>query len=152
MLEKDIKDRQVTKDLHERRIGELQLKVEQAAFMESDFKRQTEKLSSTEEASKMIEDQLSAQSRKKKELEEELRKTKEKFDIFQTEAMMKKKKEKSANNLSSEDISNLGIFQSVVAEAGSLRNHATKVKINMLKFSTIASKQPPKTQTDTKRR
>lgn len=108
--------------------------------MESEFKRQTDKLNSIEEASKIIEDELSAQSRKKKEVEEELRKTKEKFDIFQTETMMKNKKAKSANNLSSEDISSLTIFKSVVAEAGSLRNHATKVKINMLKFSTIASK------------
>ena len=40
ILEKEIKDRQVTKELHERRIGELQLKVEQAVFLESDFKRQ----------------------------------------------------------------------------------------------------------------
>ena len=69
--------------------------------MESDYRRQTDKLNSIEEASKIIEDQLSAQSRKKKEVEEELRKTKEKFDIFQTETMMKNKKAKNANNLSS---------------------------------------------------
>lgn len=37
-----------------------------------------------EEASKILEDELSSQSKRKKELEEELRKTKEKFDIFQT--------------------------------------------------------------------
>lgn len=54
LLEKDIKDRQVTKELYERRIGELQLKVEQGSFVESDFKRQTEKLKSMEEASKII--------------------------------------------------------------------------------------------------
>lgn len=75
ILEKELKDNQVTKELHERRIGELQLKVEQAAFLESDFKRQTEKLNSLEEASKIIEDELSAQSKRKKELEEQLRKT-----------------------------------------------------------------------------
>ena len=95
ILEKELKDSQVTKELHERRIGELQLKVEQAAFLESDFKRQSEKLSSLEEASKIIEDELAAQSRRKKELEEELRKTREKFDIFQTETMMKQKKLKN---------------------------------------------------------
>jgi hypothetical protein len=54
LLEKDIKDRQVTKELYERRIGELQLKVEQGSFVESDFKRQTEKMKSMEEASKII--------------------------------------------------------------------------------------------------
>jgi hypothetical protein len=59
-------------------------------------------------------------------LDEELRKTKEKFDIFQTETVMKQKKTKSATNLSTEDISNLAIFKSVVTEAGALRNHATK--------------------------
>ncbi len=32
LLEKEIKDRQSTKELHERRIGELQLKVEQASL------------------------------------------------------------------------------------------------------------------------
>jgi hypothetical protein len=44
--------------------------VEQGSFVESDFKRQTEKLKSMEEASKIIEDELSAQSKRKKELEE----------------------------------------------------------------------------------
>lgn len=43
MLEKEIKDRQSTKELHERRIGELQLKVEQASLMEGEFKRQADK-------------------------------------------------------------------------------------------------------------
>ena len=66
LLEKEIKDRIVTKELHERRIGELQLKVEQAAFLESDFKRQSDKLASLEEASKIIEDELGSQSKKKK--------------------------------------------------------------------------------------
>ena len=62
----------------------------------------------------MIEDELAAQSRRKKELEEELRKTKEKFDIFQTETMMKQKKQK-ANSLSTEDLSSLAIFKTVLA-------------------------------------
>lgn len=99
-MEKEIKDRQSTKELHERRIGELQLKVEQASLNESEFRRQTEKFRNLEEANKIIEDELNTQIRKKKDLEEELKKTKEKFDIFQTETMMKQKKQKSAANLS----------------------------------------------------
>ena len=115
ILEKEIKDRQSTKELHERRIGELQLKVEQASLNENEFKRQTEKFRNLEEANKLIEDELNAQIRKKKDLEEELKKTKEKFDIFQTETMMKQKKQKSAANLSNEDLSNLAIFKTVLA-------------------------------------
>ena len=73
---------------------------------------------------------MAAQSRRKKEVEEKLRKTNEKFDIFQTETMMKQKKQKSAANLSSEDLSNLAIFKTVLAEAGALRNHDTKRKLH----------------------
>jgi hypothetical protein len=51
--------------------------------------------------------------------------------------MMKQKKMKSSSNLSSEDLSNLTIFKSVVAEAGALRNHTTKVKIHELNFSKL---------------
>jgi hypothetical protein len=70
VLEKEIKDRQSTKELHERRIGELQLKVEQAALMEGEFRRQADKFRNLEEANKLIEDELAAQSRRKKEVEE----------------------------------------------------------------------------------
>lgn len=52
--------------------------------------------------------------------------------------MMKQKKLKNTA-LSSEDISNLAIFKSVIAEAGSLRNHVTKLKVNQLKFSAVAT-------------
>ena len=78
----------------------MQLKVEQASLNESEFRRHTEKFRNLEEANKLIEEELNAQIRKKKDLEEELRKIKEKFDIFQTETMMKQKKQKSAANLS----------------------------------------------------
>ena len=112
----------------------MQLKVEQGAFLESDFKRQTEKMKSLEEANKLIEDELGAQSRKKKELEEDLKRTREKFDIFQTEAMMKHKKQRGLTN---EDLSSLAIFKSVVAEAGALRNHSTRTKIHELRFAPL---------------
>ena len=55
-------------------------------------------MKSLEEANKLIEDELGTQSRKKKELEEDLKRTKEKFDIFQTEAMMKHKKQRGLTN------------------------------------------------------
>jgi hypothetical protein len=142
LLEKEIKDRQSTKELHERRIGELQLKVEQASLMEGEFRRQADKFRNLEEANKLIEDELAAQSKRKKELEEELKKTKEKFDIFQTETMMKQKKQKSAASLSNEDISNLAIFKTVLADAGALRNHATKRKIHELAFSPLLTSKP----------
>ncbi len=43
--------------------------------------------------------------------------------------MMKQKKQK-ATNLSNEDLSNLAIFKTVLAEAGALRNHSTKQKLH----------------------
>jgi uncharacterized protein (DUF4213/DUF364 family) len=106
------------------------LKVEQANLNESEFKRQAEKFRNLEDANKLIEDELNSQIKKKKEVEDELKKTKEKFDIFQTETMMKQKKQKTASNLSNEDLSNLAIFKTVLAEAGALRNHATKRKLH----------------------
>lgn len=51
--------------------------------------------------------------------------------------MMKQKKMKSSTNLSSEDLSNLSIFKSVLSEAGSLRNQVTKQKIHELNFSKL---------------
>lgn len=43
--------------------------------------------------------------------------------------MMKQKKQK-ANSLSTEDLSSLAIFKTVLAEAGALRNYATKRKLH----------------------
>lgn len=43
---------------------------------------------------------------------------------------MKQKKKKAESNLSNEDLSNLAIFKTVLAEAGALRNHSTKRKLN----------------------
>jgi len=65
--------------------------------------------------------------------------------------MMKQKKLKNSS-LSSEDISNLAIFKSVVAEAGALRNHATKFKINQLKFSAVVLGQNPSNYSEVSRR
>ena len=44
--------------------------------------------------------------------------------------MMKQRKQKNANNLSTEDISNLSVFKSVVTEAETLRNHIAKRKVH----------------------
>jgi hypothetical protein len=42
--------------MHEKRIGELHLKVEQSAFYETECRRQTEKMKSMEENNKIVED------------------------------------------------------------------------------------------------
>ena len=107
---------------------------------------------SLEEAGKILEEELSSQNKRKKEIEEELRKTKEKFDIFQTETIMKQKKLKSSTSLSTEDLSNLTIFKSVIAEAGALRNHATKEKVHQLKFSIVCSDLHKKAENGSNRR
>lgn len=54
--------------------------------------------------------------------------------------MMKQKKMKSTSHLSSEDISSLTIFKSVVSEAGALRNQNTKLKLHELNFSKLMAK------------
>ena len=80
-----------------------------------------------------------------------MRKTKEKFDIFQTETMVKQKKHKS-NNLSTEDISNLAIFKTVLADAGALRNHTAKRKLHELAFSPLLAQPTQPKQQDNGRR
>lgn len=55
---------------------------------------------------------------------------------------MKQKKQKSSNSLSSEDLSNLAIFKTVLADAGALRNHATKRKLHELSFSPLLAAKP----------
>lgn len=65
--------------------------------------------------------------------------------------MMKQKQLKSSA-LSSEDISNLAIFKSVISEAGALRNHLTKLKVNQLKFSTVTSASESKKNPENSRR
>lgn len=66
--------------------------------------------------------------------------------------MMKQKKQKASNNLSTEDISNLAIFKSVVAEASALRHHQTKRKLHELSFSPILNPRPaPAKEPNTRR-
>lgn len=50
---------------------------------------------------------------------------------------MKQKKQKAGTSLSSEDLSNLSIFKSVVAEAGALKNHQIRRQLHELSFSPI---------------
>ena len=57
--------------------------------------------------------------------------------------MMKHKRQKGLTN---EDLSSLAIFKSVVAEAGALRNHATKTKIHELSFAPLME-EPKKMST-----
>lgn len=66
--------------------------------------------------------------------------------------MMKQKKLKSSANLSTEDLSSLAIFKSVVSEAGSLRNHLTKQKIHQLNFSQLLAQPKPAPKPNSNRR
>ena len=47
-------------------------------------------------------------------LEEELKKIKERFDLLQTETMMRSKRQKTSQALSSEDVANLAIFKNAI--------------------------------------
>lgn len=58
ILERDVKDKQNSKEVYEKRIGELQLKVEQATTLENENKRFSEKIKSYEDANKIIEEEM----------------------------------------------------------------------------------------------
>lgn len=66
ILERDVKDKQNSKEVYEKRIGELQLKVEQATTLENENKRFSDKIKSYEEANKIIEEEMLEQSKKRK--------------------------------------------------------------------------------------
>jgi len=78
--EKDLKDKIVVKEVLEKRIGELQLRVEQIAGLESEIKRLNEKLKNSEEGTRAMEEEIDTLLKKKANVEEELRKLKEKYD------------------------------------------------------------------------
>ena len=63
---------------------QLRLKVEQSVSIDNENKRLTEKLKSFEETNRMLEDEIGDQNMKKKMVDEELKKLKEKYDTLQT--------------------------------------------------------------------
>ena len=60
------------------------MKVEQSVSIDNENKRLTEKLKSFEETNRMLEDEIGDQNMKKKMVDEELKKLKEKYDTLQT--------------------------------------------------------------------
>jgi hypothetical protein len=65
--------------------------------------------------------------------------------------MIKQKKQKSTA-LSTEDLSSLAIFKTVIADAGALRNHAAKRKLHELAFSPLLAARPHPKREDGGRR
>ena len=65
--------------------------------------------------------------------------------------MMKQKKLKSSTSISSEDLSSLAIFKSVLSESGALRNHSTKLKLHEIKFSGLDLPHPASTSQSNRR-
>ena len=70
-------------------------------------------------------------------LEEELKKIKERFDLLQTETMMRSKRQKTSQALSSEDVANLAIFKNAIKESNTLRTLDMKKKVMQMKQSPI---------------
>lgn len=68
--EKEIKDKNVVKEVLEKRIGELQLRVEQIAGLEAEIKRLNDKLKNAEEGSKAMEDEIDNLIKKKSHAED----------------------------------------------------------------------------------
>ena len=65
---------------------------------------------------------------------------------------MRSKSNKKAVALSSEDVSSMAVFKSVLNEAGSLRNHACKRKIHELAFSPLLMERPKEKESNGGRR
>ena len=63
--EKDLKDKIVVKEVLEKRIGELQLRVEQISGLESEIKRLNEKLKNSEEGTNTMEEEIDTLLKKK---------------------------------------------------------------------------------------
>ena len=63
--EKDLKDKIVVKEVLEKRIGELQLRVEQISGLESEIKRLNEKLKNSEEGTNAMEEEIDTLLKKK---------------------------------------------------------------------------------------
>ena len=63
--EKDLKDKIVVKEVLEKRIGELQLRVEQISGLESEIKRLNEKLKNSEEGTNAMEKEIDTLLKKK---------------------------------------------------------------------------------------
>jgi DNA repair exonuclease SbcCD ATPase subunit len=73
----------------------LQLKVEQSISLENENKRLNEKLKSEKDTQKMIEEEITEQSKRRKSAEEDLKKIKEKYDELQTRSILAPKKNKN---------------------------------------------------------
>lgn len=125
ILEKEIKDRQATKQLHEKRIGQLLLKVEQSSTYEIENKRLKDKLLTYEDAKKIIQDQLQGQVAKRKDLEDQVRKLKERIQGLETEGLEKSKEKKvsalAASSMPAEEVTSLALFKNVLKECDFLK-------------------------------
>lgn len=90
------------------------------------------------------------QSKKRKLLEEELKKIKDKYEYLQTDMMMRNKRNKntSIQGLNSEDVANLAIFKNAIKESNNMRTLEIKKKMMQLKLSPIykmnAKEEEPK--------
>lgn len=125
ILEKEIKDRQATKQLHEKRIGQLLLKVEQSSTCEIENKRLKDKLHTYEDTNKIIQDQLQGQVAKRKDLEDQVRKLKERIQGLETEGLEKSKEKKvsalAASSMPAEEVTSLALFKNVLKECDFLK-------------------------------
>lgn len=65
---------------------------------------------------------MGEQSKKRKLVEEDLKKLQEKYNVLQTETMLRNKRQKNIQTISSEDVANLTIFKNAVKESNTLRN------------------------------
>lgn len=132
--DKELKDKNVVKEVLEKRIGELQLRVEQIAGLEAEIKRLNDKLKNAEEGSKAMEDEIDNLIKKKSHAEEEFKKLKEKADAQILQGLQKAAVRSSVTtsmNMSSVPVKN------ILKENSALRNAHLKDQIVKLRYSQV---------------
>ncbi len=118
----------------DKRIGELQLRVEQISGLEAEIKRLNDKLKASEEGSKAMEDEIDILIKKKAAAEEEAKKWRE---ALQTEVAQGQQKTVSrASSIHTLSLNSVPV-KNILKENSALRNAHIKDKVAKLKFSEI---------------
>lgn len=132
--EKDLKDKIVVKEVLEKRIGELQLRVEQISGLEAEIKRLTDKLRNSEEGNKAMEEEIDSLLAKRNHMEDEIKKLKEKLEVQVAQGQLKQAARASVVHTMSLDSVPV---KNILKENSALRNVHLKERIVKLRYSPI---------------
>lgn len=140
--DKDLKDKGVVKEVLEKRIGELQLRVEQISGLEAEIKRLNEKIKNAEDGGRALEEELDSLLKKNTQVNEEYKKLKEKFDAHAILGQQKQAARSSVQHTLSIDSVPV---KNILKENSVLRNVHLKERIVKLRYSPVLQIDNPAT-------